>query len=96
MDRGPCSPQSHPSQIRLRVFEAKQHSRTIGVVYRSGSCVGKRRVSCDDGPFLTSSSPNHPKGETHQRQRRAMAPAFGPVEAKGLLPCFMDSANKAG
>ena len=24
-----------------------------------------------------------------------MAPAFGPVEAKGLLPYFMDSATKA-
>ena len=24
-----------------------------------------------------------------------MTPAFGPVEAKGLLPCVMDSVNKA-
>ena len=24
-----------------------------------------------------------------------MAPAFGLVEAKGLLPCFMDSVTKA-
>lgn len=30
----------------------------------------------------------------HKRHRRVMAPAFGPVEAKGLLPYFMDSAAK--
>ena len=28
------------------------------------------------------------------RHRRAMSPAFGPFEAKGLLPCFMGSATK--
>ena len=57
--------------------------------------MGKRWVSCDDWSFLTSSSSNNPIGDTHQRQKRAMTPAFGPVEAKALLPCVMDSVNKA-
>lgn len=33
-------------------------------------------------------------GETHRRQRKAMNPAFGPIEAKGLLPYFTQSATK--
>lgn len=33
-------------------------------------------------------------GNIHKRQRRAMIPAFGLVEAKGLLPCFAGSAAK--
>lgn len=33
-------------------------------------------------------------GEAHRRQRRAMTPAFGLVEAKGLLPYFAQSATK--
>lgn len=40
-------------------------------------------------------SPNHPTGEIHKRHRRAMAPAFGLVEAKALLPYFMDAVTKA-
>jgi cytochrome P450 len=33
-------------------------------------------------------------GDTHKRQRRAMTPAFGLVEAKGLLPYFAQSVAK--
>ena len=44
--------------------------------------------------FLPLSSANNPVGDVHKRQRRAMAPAFGFVEAKGLLPYFMDSVTK--
>ena len=33
-------------------------------------------------------------GDVHKRQRRAMTPAFGLVEAKGLLPYFAQSATK--
>ena len=35
-------------------------------------------------------------GDAHKRQRRAMSPAFGLVEAKGLLPYFTQSATKVG
>ena len=35
-------------------------------------------------------------GDAHKRQRRAMSPAFGLVEAKALLPYFAQSANKVG
>ena len=57
--------------------------------------MGRGRVSRDDISFLTSSLFNEPAGDVHQRQRNAMTPAFGPVEAKELLPYFMDSVNKA-
>ena len=43
----------------------------------------------------TSSRSNDLTGDVHKRHRRAMAPAFGLVEAKGLLPYFMDTVNKA-
>lgn len=33
-------------------------------------------------------------GNTHKRHRRAMTPAFGLVEAKGLLPYFAQSVAK--
>ena len=32
-------------------------------------------------------------GDVHKRQRRAMVPAFGLVEAKGLYPCFSRCSN---
>lgn len=41
-------------------------------------------------PILTST------GDTHKRQRRAMTPAFGLVEAKGFLPYFAQSVAKVG
>jgi len=40
-------------------------------------------------------SSNDPTGDLHKRHRRAMAPAFGLVEAKALLPYFMDAVTKA-
>jgi len=47
--------------------------------------------------ILSSSSIfNGPTGNAHKLHRRAMAPAFGLVEAKGLLPYFMDSVTKGG
>ena len=47
-------------------------------------------------PFLPPlNSADNLVGDVHKRQRRAMAPAFGVVEAKGLLPYFMDSVTKA-
>ena len=48
-------------------------------------------------PVVTGCSnlANNPTGNVHKRQRRVMAPAFGLVEAKSLLPYFMDSATKA-
>ena len=44
--------------------------------------------------FPTSGASHNPTGDVHKRQRRAMAPAFGLVEAKGLLPHFMDAVTK--
>ena len=35
-------------------------------------------------------------GDTHKRQRRAMAPAFGLVEAKALYPYFTRCFNSVG
>ena len=32
-------------------------------------------------------------GDAHRRQRRAMTPAFGLVETKGLYPCFSRCSN---
>jgi cytochrome P450 len=43
---------------------------------------------------LASSSILTSAGDVHKRQRRAMTPAFGLVEAKGLLPYFAQSATK--
>ena len=48
-----------------------------------------------DQPRLTSGSADNPTGDVHKRHRRAMSPAFGLVEAKSLLPYFMNSATKA-
>jgi len=42
-----------------------------------------------------SCSSNNPTGDTHKRHRRVIAPAFGLVEAKGLVPHFMDVVTKA-
>jgi len=39
-------------------------------------------------------APNNPVGDIHKRHRRAMAPAFGLVEAKGLVPYFMGTVTK--
>jgi len=44
---------------------------------------------------LASSLSNNSTGDAHKRHRKAMAPAFGVVDTKGFLPCFMNSANKA-
>ena len=44
----------------------------------------------------SSRSSDNPTGEVHKRQRRAVAPAFGLVEARGLLPHFMDAVTKVG
>ena len=35
-------------------------------------------------------------GDVHKRQRRAMAPAFGLVEARALYPCFARCSNSVG
>ena len=35
-------------------------------------------------------------GDAHKRQRRAMTPAFGLVEAKALYPCFAQCSNSVG
>lgn len=35
-----------------------------------------------------------PVGDIHKRQKRNMAPAFGLIEAKGLLPYFAQSVTK--
>jgi hypothetical protein len=34
------------------------------------------------------------EGDVHRRQKKAMAPAFGPSESKALMPCFLSVANK--
>ena len=44
---------------------------------------------------FASSLPNVPTGDVHKRHKRVMAPAFGLVEAKALLPYFMDAVTKA-
>lgn len=52
-----------------------------------------------DGNTFSNSVPSRiliPTGAAHKRQRRAMTPAFGLVEAKGLLPYFAQSATKVG
>ena len=36
------------------------------------------------------------KGETHQRQREIMNPAFSAPQIRALLPVFQNSASKAG
>ena len=55
---------------------------------------GRLFVTHHTQSFPTSSSSNNFTGDVHKRHRRAMAPASGLVEAKGLLPCFMDSVAK--
>ena len=60
--------------------------------------VGDRGILWADGELpaaVTPDSSNSSSGDIHKRHRRAMAPAFGLVEAKGLLPYFMDSVTKA-
>ena len=44
-------------------------------------------------PHLVSVTLIPESGDVHKRQRRAMAPAFGLVEAKGLFPCFSQCSN---
>ena len=44
---------------------------------------------------FSSGSSHNLIGDVHKRHRRALAPAFGRVESQGLLPDFMDTANKA-
>jgi len=47
-------------------------------------------------PYLVSITLIPELGDVHKRQRRAMAPAFGLVEAKGLFPCFAQCSNSVG
>jgi cytochrome P450 len=47
-----------------------------------------------DFPNSTHSQILTSAGDQHKRQRRAMIPAFGNVEVKGLLPYFAQSATK--
>jgi cytochrome P450 len=52
-----------------------------------------------DGSAFSNSVPSRvltSTGDAHKRQRRAVAPAFGPVESKGLLPYFSQSVTKVG
>lgn len=95
MDLGPEGHQLHPPEIRLSVREAGQHSGTVRVGVRLWSYMGRGRVFHHDEHSLASSSFNDSTGDVHKRHRRAMTPAFGLVEAKGLLPCFMETVNKA-
>ena len=37
---------------------------------------------------------NDATGDVHKRHKRAMAPAFGLVEARGLLPHFINAVTK--
>jgi cytochrome P450 len=55
-----------------------------GLIWADGSAFSKFTLS----QILTLA------GDVHKRQRRAMTPAFGLVEAKGLLPYFVQSATK--
>ena len=63
---------------------------------------GRTSILATEGELLITmhqrsvlSSPNDPKGDTHKRHRRVIAPAFGLVEAKSLVPHFMDVVTKA-
>ena len=56
-----------------------------------------RGVSSADGNVVWRSVYPHILtiiGEVHKRQRKALSPAFGLAEAKGLLPCFAQTATK--
>jgi cytochrome P450 len=57
-----------------------------GLVWADGSAFS------NSAPFRVLTS----TGDAHKRQRRAMTPAFGLVESKGLLPYFAQSATKVG
>ena len=74
------------------------YAKPCNILERS-ALLGDRGIIAVEGDLpITinpSSSPNNPAGDVHKRHRRAMAPAFGLVEAKGLLPYFVDCATKA-
>ena len=62
------------------------------------SIIGRGLVWADGSAF-SNSAPSRvltSAGDVHKRQRRAMTPAFGLVEARGLLPYFAQSATKVG
>jgi len=78
--------------------------RNSGTVYRKGDSMREltalvldRGLSWADGKAFSKSI--YPDiltvtGDVHKRQRRAMTPAFGLVETKGLLPYIAQSATK--
>ena len=96
MDRGPEGYESHPPEIWLFLCEAQQGSGADSFVGWPRSSVGRGLVSCHYQPRFTSSLSDGHTGEMHKRQRRAMAPAFGLIESKALLPHFMDAVTKVG
>ena len=55
-----------------------------------------RGLSWSDGSAFPNSASHIliSAGDSHKRQRRALAPAFGLVEAKALLPYFARSITK--
>lgn len=58
-----------------------------------------RGLAWAEGDAFLNSVSSHiltPTGDAHKRQRRAMTPAFGLIEAKGLSPYFAQSAAKVG
>jgi len=78
--------------------------RNSGTLYRKmdglreiTALILDRGLAWADGKAFSKSVHPHiltVTGEVHKRQRRAMAPAFGLVEVKGLLPYFAQSATK--
>ena len=59
--------------------------------------VGDKGLAWADGELPLTSRAIQPLilrlGDIHKRQRRAMTPAFGLVEAKALFPCFARCSN---
>jgi len=73
------------------------YARPIDIRERS-AVLTDRGILWAHGELSITTTPglsNNFTGDVHKRHRRAMAPAFGLVEAKGLLPYFMDTVNKA-
>jgi len=76
---------ARPSNIRERSALFTDYS----ILWAEGE------LSIAANPFPLPSCLTITQGDVHKRHRRAMAPAFGLVGAKGLLPYFMDTSNKA-
>ena len=89
---GSLTPRQSTTFSTLLVTCTRNH-RTLWKCLRCSQIKVLHRLKVSYLPCLINLILNQSPGDVHKRQRRAMAPAFGLVEAKALYPYFTRYSN---